>query len=374
MCALKLLASPERIQHVNAVLYSKFAALSKEYSVPESIEVVVFEDEAAMQHWMEIRHMGEQGGKGLAKWNSVQKARFNRMQTGSDALLDFWDWMVANKILTYDEILNVTKTNWQRILRERYFPFLKLQYDGAYTVQPEDIRSFAERIKAIQKRLSGETVAIVYDQLRIEDFYNSISNELYGKNYREVIDEEKPQMSILPSEKAFAYKMKLDAIKHQGIASVQVAEKLLSVEKVADDAGESKDQVRRYIRLTYLIPELLSMVDDGKIAFNPAVELSYLDSYQQRAVLDAMALNDCTPSHAQSIRLKKLAQEGLLDDQIVYAVLAETKPNQQEQLKFKREELRKYFPSGYTEEQMRRDIIKGLELLKRQRERNRDAR
>ena len=196
MCALKLLASPERIQHVNAVLYSKFAALSKEYSVPESIEVVVFEDEAAMQHWMEIRHMGEQGGKGLAKWNSVQKARFNRMQTGSDALLDFWDWMVANKILTYDEILNVTKTNWQRILRERYFPFLKLQYDGAYTVQPEDIRSFAERIKAIQKRLSGETVAIVYDQLRIEDFYNSISNELYGKNYREVIDEEKPQMSI----------------------------------------------------------------------------------------------------------------------------------------------------------------------------------
>ena len=116
------------------------------------------------------------------------------------------------------------------------------------------------------------------------------------------------------------------------------------------------------------------MVDDGKIAFNPAVELSYLDSYQQRAVLDAMALNDCAPSHAQSIRLKKLAQEGVLDDQMIYAVLAETKPNQQEQLKFKREELRKYFPSGYTEEQMRRDIIKGLELLKRQRERNRDAR
>ena len=189
-----------------------------------------------------------------------------------------------------------------------------------------------------------------------------------------MVDSNLQRESLLPSERAFAYKMKLDAIKHQGIASVQVAEKLLSVEKVADDAGESKDQVRRYIRLTYLIPELLSMVDDGKIAFNPAVELSYLDSYQQRAVLDAMVLNDCTPSHAQSIRLKKLAQEGVLDDQMIYAVLAETKPNQQEQLKFKREELRKYFPSGYTEEQMRRDIIKGLELLKRQRERNRDAR
>ena len=147
-----------------------------------------------------------------------------------------------------------------------------------------------------------------------------------------MVDANLQRETILPSEKAFAYKMKLDAIKHQGIASVQVAEKLLSVEKVADDAGESKDQVRRYIRLTYLIPELLSMVDAGKIAFNPAVELSYLDSYQQRAVLDAMVLNDCAPSHAQSIRLKKLAQAGVLEDQMIYAVLAETKPNQQEQL------------------------------------------
>ena len=188
-----------------------------------------------------------------------------------------------------------------------------------------------------------------------------------------MVDANLQREHILPSEKAFAYKMKLDALNHQGITSGQVGQKW-SREKMADETLDSGRQIQRYIRLTYLIPELLSMVDDGKIAFNPAVELSYLDSYQQRAVLDAMALNDCTPSHAQSIRLKKLAQEGLLDDQIVYAVLAETKPNQQEQLKFKREELRKYFPSGYTEEQMRRDIIKGLELLKRQRERNRDAR
>ena len=189
-----------------------------------------------------------------------------------------------------------------------------------------------------------------------------------------MVDANLQRETILPSEKAFAYKMKRDALNHQGMTSPQVGEKLLTAEKVGLDGGDSRNQVLRYIRLTYLIPELLSMVDDGKIAFNPAVELSYLDSYQQRAVLDAMALNDCAPSHAQSIRLKKLAQEGVLDDQMIYAVLAETKPNQQEQLKFKREELRKYFPSGYTEEQMRRDIIKGLELLKRQRERNRDAR
>ena len=189
-----------------------------------------------------------------------------------------------------------------------------------------------------------------------------------------MVDANLQRETILPSEKALAYKMKLEAIKHQGVASAQVGQKLLSVEIVADDAGESRNQIKRYIRLTYLIPELLSMVDDNKIAFNPAVEISYLDKLKQRVLLDAMNLNDCTPSHAQSIRLKKLSQKGVLDDQMIYAVMSEEKPNQQEQIKFKREDLKKYFPAGYTDEQMRRDIIKGLELLKRQRERNRDAR
>lgn len=142
-----------------------------------------------------------------------------------------------------------------------------------------------------------------------------------------MVDANLQREHILPSEKAFAYKMKLDAIKHQGKASVQVAEKLLSVEKVADDAGESKDQVRRYIRLTYLIPELLEMVDENKIAFNSAVEISYLDQSEQRVLLNAMELNDCTPSHVQAIRLKKLSQEGVLQDQTIYDILAEQKPN-----------------------------------------------
>lgn len=189
-----------------------------------------------------------------------------------------------------------------------------------------------------------------------------------------MVDANLQRETILPSEKAFAYKMKLDAIKHQGKASVQVAEKLLSVEKVADDAGESKDQVRRYIRLTYLIPELLSMVDENKIAFNPAVEISYLERSEQQVLLDAMEQNDCTPSHAQAIRLKKLSQDGVLESQMIYEVMAEQKPNQQEQIKFRRDEFQKYFPPKYSNEQMRKDILKGLELLKRQRERNRDAR
>ena len=189
-----------------------------------------------------------------------------------------------------------------------------------------------------------------------------------------MVDANLQREHILPSEKAFAYKMKLDAIKHQGKASVQVAEKLLSVEKVADDAGESKDQVRRYIRLTYLIPELLSMVDDGKIAFNPAVEISYLEQSEQRVLLNAMELNDCTPSHAQAIRLKKLSQEGVLQDQTIYNILAEQKPNQQEQYKFKREDIRKYFPQSYTDKQVCDTVIKLLEQWQRRRERDRDSR
>lgn len=142
-----------------------------------------------------------------------------------------------------------------------------------------------------------------------------------------MVDANLQRETILPSEKAFAYKMKLVAIKHQGVASSQLGTRLIrSDEKVALDAGESRNQIQRYIRLTYLIPKLLSMVDENKIAFNPAVEISYLEQSEQRVLLDAMELNDCTPSHAQSIRLKKLSQEGVLDDQMIYTVMSEEKP------------------------------------------------
>ena len=189
-----------------------------------------------------------------------------------------------------------------------------------------------------------------------------------------MVDANLQRETILPSEKAFAYKMKLEAIKHQGVTSRQVGEKLLSVTQVSKDSDDSERQIQRYIRLTYLIPELLSMVDDNKIAFNPAIEISYLDRDEQLILLDAINMNDCTPSHAQSIRLKKMSQDGLLTADGVYAVLSEEKPNQREQIKLPRDELRKYFPQNYSDEQIKRDILKGLELLKRQRERNRDAR
>lgn len=189
-----------------------------------------------------------------------------------------------------------------------------------------------------------------------------------------MVDANLQRETIRPSEKAFAYKMKLDAIKHQGVTSRQLGEKLLSVTQVSKDSDDSERQIQRYIRLTYLIPELLSMVDDNKIAFNPAVEISYLDREEQLTLLDAINMNDCTPSHAQSIRLKKMSQDGLLTADAIYAILSEEKPNQKEQIKLPRDELRKYFPQNYSDEQIKRDILKGLELLKRQRERNRDAR
>ena len=189
-----------------------------------------------------------------------------------------------------------------------------------------------------------------------------------------MVDANLQREHILPSEKAFAYKMKLEAIKHQGITSRQVGEKLLSVTQVSKESDDSERQVQRYIRLTYLIPELLEMVDDGKIAFNPAVEISYLEQSEQRVLLNAMELNDCTPSHAQAIRLKKLSQEGVLQDQTIYNILAEQKPNQQEQYKFKREDIRKYFPKSYTDKQVCDTVIKLLEQWQRRRERDRDSR
>ena len=189
-----------------------------------------------------------------------------------------------------------------------------------------------------------------------------------------MVDSNIQREELLPSERAFAYKMKLEAIKHQGITSRQVGEKLLSVTQVSKESDDSERQVQRYIRLTYLIPELLEMVDDGKIAFNPAVEISYLEQSEQRVLLNAMELNDCTPSHAQAIRLKKLSQDGVLNEQTIYEILAEQKPNQQEQYKFKREDIRKYFPKSYTDKQVCDTVIKLLEQWQRRRERDRDSR
>ncbi len=193
-----------------------------------------------------------------------------------------------------------------------------------------------------------------------------------------VVDSNLHREKLLPSEKAFAYKMKLEAMKKQGkrtdLTLSQAATKSDSAAEIGKAANESRDTVFRYIRLTNLITELLQKVDEGIIAFSPAVELSYLSEEQQRILLDAMALNDCTPSHAQSIRLKKLSQQGVLSSDSIYEVLSEEKANQQERISFRVEDLRSFFPKNYTQKQMTDTILKLLYDNQHKLERRRNSR
>ena len=184
-----------------------------------------------------------------------------------------------------------------------------------------------------------------------------------------MVDSNLQRENILPSERAFAYKMKLEAIKNQGarsdLTSPQLAAKFRSDDAVAKDQGISGDTVRRYIRLTSLIPELLDMVDEKKIAFNPAVELSYLDESQQRDFLEAMNDTQNAPSLSQAQRLKKLAQEGHFSYDVAFAVMGEEKKDELDKVVIKNDTLRKYFPRSYTPKQMEDTIIKLLEQWQR---------
>ena len=189
-----------------------------------------------------------------------------------------------------------------------------------------------------------------------------------------MVDSNLQRENILPSERAFAYKMKLEAIKNQGarsdLTSGQIVQKSkLSIERVAEDAGEGYKTVQRFIRLTNLIPELLDMVDEKKIAFNPAVELSYLDESQQRDFLEAMNDTQNAPSLSQAQRLKKLAQEGHFSYDVAFAVMGEEKKDELDKVVIKTDTLRKYFPRSYTPKQMEDTIIKLLEQWQRKQQR-----
>ena len=186
----------------------------------------------------------------------------------------------------------------------------------------------------------------------------------------QMVDSNMHREHILPSEKAFAYKMKLEAIKHQGKStSRQVVGKSESADEISDT--ESGRNVQRYIRLTYLIPELLKLVDEERIAFTPAVEISYLSEYEQRTLLDQIEFTDATPSLSQAQRLRKNSEQGRYSTDVVFAVLCEEKPNQKEQVRFMEEDIRKYFPKSYTKSDMQKTIISLLEKWQKQRERNR---
>ena len=228
-----------------------------------------------------------------------------------------------------------------------------------------EVISGHRRLHAAVKAGLSEVPALIYPLDRSEAMIAVVDSNLHRER-------------LLPSEKAFAYKMKMDAMKAQGrrtdLTLSQAATKSDTAAEIGKSQNESRDQVFRYIRLTYLIPELLDKVDEGIIALSPAVELSYLSKEQQKILLDAMSLNDCTPSHAQSIRMKKQAQQNTLSSDGIYEIMSEEKGNQTERISFKVQDLKGFFPKNFTQKQMTDTILKLLYEYNRKLERSRRSR
>ena len=228
-----------------------------------------------------------------------------------------------------------------------------------------EVISGYRRLHAAVKAGLSEVPALIYPLDRSEAMIAVVDSNLHRER-------------LLPSEKAFAYKMKMDAMKAQGrrtdLTLSQVATKSDTAAEIGKSQNESRDQVFRYIRLTYLIPELLDRVDEGIVALSPVVELSYLSKEQQKILLDTMSLNDCTPSHAQSIRMKKQAQQNTLSSDSIYEIMSEEKGNQTERISFKVQDLKGFFPKNFTQKQMTDTILKLLYEYNRKLERSRRSR
>ena len=228
------------------------------------------------------------------------------------------------------------------------------------TTDEYEIISGHRRVMAIRKAGITEVPALVLSLDRDAAAIVLVDSNLHREH-------------ILPSEKAFAYKMKLDAMKHQGwrsdLTSPQVVAKSRTTEMVGADTGDSHEQVRRYIRLTNLIPEILQYVDDGRISFTPAVELSYLNEVEQQDLLEQIEENDCTPSLSQACRFKKISQAEGLTPEVIAEIMSEDKANQKERIKISTEKLRKYFPKNYTVQQIEDEIIKLCEKNYRMKQR-----
>lgn len=259
-------------------------------------------------------------------------------------------------------------------------PF-KVKQDEAMLEMAESVRQYGVLVPGLVRQLADGSYQMVSGHRR------KLASRLAGLNtlpciVRDLTDDEAviimvdsnlQRERVLPSEKAFAYKMKLDAMRRQGqrtdLTSRPMVEKLESVEKMGRDTGESGRQIQRYIRLTNLIPEILDMVDDGRIAFRPAVELSYLTEQEQSALYDTMGREDCTPSLAQAIKMKAFSRDGKLTDAVILSIMAEEKPNQKEQFRIPKERISKYFKPGTPARTMEDTIIKALDYYrKRQRE------
>ena len=232
------------------------------------------------------------------------------------------------------------------------------------TTNEYEIISGHRRFRAAQKAGLAEVPAFIRPVSRDEAAIMVVDSNLHREH-------------LLPSEKAFAYKLKADALKHQGqrndLTSEQLAPKL-STELIAEQEGTSKDTVKRYIRLTKLIPDILKMVDEQRIAFSVGVELSYLTEYEQQDLFEAIEIEDKTPSLSQAIQMKKLSQAGKLDSETISKIISEEKPNQREKISFQLDELSKYFPKKYTPQDVYKRLLKLAQDDYRRRQRNREER
>ena len=232
------------------------------------------------------------------------------------------------------------------------------------TTDEYEILSGHRRFRAAQKAGLAEVPAFIRPVSRDEAAIMVVDSNLHREH-------------LLPSEKAFAYKLKAEALKHQGqrtdLTSEQLAPKL-STELIAEQEGTSKDTVKHYIRLTKLIPDILKMVDEQRIAFSVGVELSYLTEYEQQDLFEAIELEDKTPSLSQAIQMKKLSQAGKLDSETISKIISEEKPNQREKISFQLDELSKYFPKKYTPQDIYKRLLKLAQDDYRRRQRNREER
>lgn len=265
------------------------------------------------------------------------------------------------QVLDNDEMNNLIESVQQQGIMT---PLIVRPLEG--TTGEYEIISGHRRFRAAQKAGLTEVPAFIRPVSRDEAAIMVVDSNLHREH-------------LLPSEKAFAYKLKAEALKHQGqrtdLTSEQLAPKL-STELIAEQEGTSKDTVKRYIRLTKLIPDILKMVDEQRIAFSVGVELSYLTEYEQQDLFEAIELEDKTPSLSQTIQMKKLSQSGKLDSDTISKIISEEKPNQREKISFQIEKLTKFFPKSYTPRDIEHKIIKLIEddYRSRQRNKNREER
>ena len=263
------------------------------------------------------------------------------------------------QVLDNDEMNNlITSVQQQGIMT----PLIVRPLEG--TTDEYEIISGHRRFRAAQKAGLAEVPAFIRPVSRDEAAIMVVDSNLHREH-------------LLPSEKAFAYKLKYDALKHQGKRTALTSEQLapkLSTELIAEHEGISKDTVKRYIRLTKLIPDILKMVDEQRIAFSVGVELSYLTENEQQDLFEAIELEDKTPSLSQAIQMKKLSQAGKLDSETISKIISEEKPNQREKISFQLDELSKYFPKKYTPQDIYKRLLKLAQDDYRRRQRNREER